>query len=132
MRTRRIFAFLVDAAVVLFLMVVAYVVIAVVGVFTLGLALAALSGGLAGRRDPLFGADARRPRLGDARHALHRHRDAHRRGGRMDYGLALLHALLFWVSVAILTPLVLLVALFTERKQLLHDLVLGTAAVRSF
>ena len=53
------------------------------------------------------------------------------RGERMDYGLALLHVLGFWFSVAILTPLVLLVALFTERKQLLHDLVLGTVAVRS-
>ena len=37
----------------------------------------------------------------------------------------------FWFSVTILTPLVLLVALFTQRKQLLHDLVLGTAAVRT-
>jgi uncharacterized RDD family membrane protein YckC len=37
----------------------------------------------------------------------------------------------FWFSMAILTPLVLVVALFTERKQLLHDLVLGTVAVRS-
>ena len=54
------------------------------------------------------------------------------RGERMYYGLALLHALLFWFSLAILTPLVLLVALFTDRKQLLHDLLLGTVAVRSF
>ena len=36
-RTRRSFAFLIDAAVVLFVMVAAYLVIAVVGIFTLGL-----------------------------------------------------------------------------------------------
>ncbi|MGH6925883.1 MAG: RDD family protein [Propylenella sp.] len=53
------------------------------------------------------------------------------RGGHMDYGLALLHALGFWFSVAILTPLILIVALFTARKQLLHDLVLGTIAIRA-
>jgi uncharacterized RDD family membrane protein YckC len=53
------------------------------------------------------------------------------RGERPTYGLALLHVLGFWFSMAILTPLVLLVGLFTERKQLLHDLVLGLVAVRS-
>ena len=50
----------------------------------------------------------------------------------MDYGWALLHALGFWFSVSLLTPFILLVALFTARKQLLHDLVLGTVAVRSY
>jgi uncharacterized RDD family membrane protein YckC len=53
------------------------------------------------------------------------------RGERIDYGIALLHALGFWFSVGLLTPLVLVVSLFTERKQLLHDLVLGTVAVRA-
>jgi uncharacterized RDD family membrane protein YckC len=52
------------------------------------------------------------------------------RGDPMNHGLALLHALLFWVSVSLLTPLVLVVALFTPRKQLLHDLLIGTMAVR--
>ena len=51
-------------------------------------------------------------------------------GERVTYGLALLHAFGFWLSVSVLTPLVLLVSLFTERKQLLHDLVLGTVVVR--
>ena len=50
----------------------------------------------------------------------------------MDYGLALLHvARLLVLASRILTPLILLVALFTARKQLLHDLVIGTVAVRS-
>ncbi len=131
-RTRRIFAFLIDAALVLFLMVVAYVVIAVVGVFTFGLlwllfpavwpvvailySVLTLGGPYSATPGMRFvGIEIRT--VG---------------GGRMDYGLALLHALLFWASVVILTPFVLLVALFTERKQLLHDLIIGTAAVRSF
>jgi uncharacterized RDD family membrane protein YckC len=53
------------------------------------------------------------------------------RGETMNYGLALLNALGFWFSVGILTPLILVVALFTPRKQLLHDLLIGTVVVRS-
>jgi uncharacterized RDD family membrane protein YckC len=52
-------------------------------------------------------------------------------GERLDYPIALLHSLGFWFSVTLLTPLILLVGLFTHRKQLLHDLLLGTVAVRS-
>jgi uncharacterized RDD family membrane protein YckC len=131
-RTRRIFAFLIDAALILFLMVVAYVVIAVVGIFTFGLlwllfpavwpvvailySVLTLGGPYSATPGMRFvGIEMRT--IG---------------GARMDYGLALLHAVLFWVSIAILTPFVLLVALFTDRKQLLHDLIIGTAAVRDF
>lgn len=130
-RTRRVFAFLVDFAVVLFLMVAAYVLIGVVGVFTLGLlwfllpavwpVVAILYSVLT-----IGGPNSATPGM---RFMGIEIRNV--RGERIDYGIALLHVLGFWFSVAILTPLVLLVALFTERKQLLHDLVLGTVAVRS-
>jgi uncharacterized RDD family membrane protein YckC len=130
-RTRRVFAFLVDAAVILFLMVVAYLVLGILGVFTLGLAwlllpavwpvIAILYAVLT-----LGGANSATPGM---RFTSIEIRTV--RGERMNYGLALLHALGFWFSVGILTPLILLVSLFTERKQLLHDLVLGTVAVRS-
>lgn len=43
--------------------------------------------------------------------------------------LAAVHALLFWFSVSLLTPLVLVVALLNDRKRLLHDIVLGTVLV---
>lgn len=45
--------------------------------------------------------------------------------------LAVMHALLFWFSIALLTPLVLLVGLFTRRRQLLHDLLLGVVALNA-
>jgi uncharacterized RDD family membrane protein YckC len=38
---------------------------------------------------------------------------------------------LFYASVALLTPLVLLVSLFTDRKRLLHDLLLGSVIVNT-
>jgi len=130
-RIRRSFAFLIDVAVVFFLMVLAYVVIGVVGIFTLGLlwfllpavwpVVAILYSVLT-----LGGANSATPGMrfmGIEMRTV--------RGERMYYGLALLHVLGFWFSVAILTPLILIVALFTERKQLLHDLILGTVAVRS-
>lgn len=130
-RTRRIFAFLIDAALVLFLMVAAYVVIAVVGLFTLGLLwlllpavwpVVAILYSVLTVGGPYSATPGMRFAGIEIRTVS---------GGRMDYGLALLHALLFWASVAILTPFVLLVALFTDRKQLLHDLIIGTAAVRA-
>lgn len=41
------------------------------------------------------------------------------------------HAVLFWVSVSVLTPFVLLVGLFNGRRRLLHDMVLGTVIINS-
>ena len=41
------------------------------------------------------------------------------------------HAVLFWVSVSFLSPLVLLVGLFNGRRRLLHDVVLGTVIINS-
>jgi len=52
-------------------------------------------------------------------------------GQRMFALLAVMHALIFWFSVGLLTPLILLVGLFTARKQLLHDLLLGVVALNS-
>lgn len=43
--------------------------------------------------------------------------------------LAAMHALLFWASVSLLTPLVLLLALLTPRKRLLHDIILDVVVV---
>ena len=45
--------------------------------------------------------------------------------------LAVMHALLFWFSIGLFTPLVLLVGLFTRRRQLLHDLLLGVVALNA-
>jgi uncharacterized RDD family membrane protein YckC len=52
-------------------------------------------------------------------------------GQRMFPLLAVMHALIFWFSVGLLTPVVLLVGLLTYRKQLLHDLILGVVALNA-
>ena len=69
--------------------------------------------------------------LGDGRHALGRDRDADLERRAVFPLLAVMHALIFWFSVGLLTPLILLVGLFTARRQLLHDLLLGTVVVNS-
>ncbi len=52
-------------------------------------------------------------------------------GERMYALLAAFHALLFWVSVSLLTPLVLLFPLFDARKRCLHDIFAGVVVVNN-
>lgn len=52
-------------------------------------------------------------------------------GERGYFLLGAAHAVLYWISVSVLTPFVVLVGLFNRRRQLLHDLVLGTVIVNT-
>lgn len=52
-------------------------------------------------------------------------------GERAYFLLGAVHAVVYWISVSALTPLILLVALFNERRRLLHDLLLGTVVVNN-
>jgi uncharacterized RDD family membrane protein YckC len=52
-------------------------------------------------------------------------------GGKMYALLGAFHALLFWFSVSLLTPLVLLVPLFDARKRCLHDMLSGVVIVNN-
>jgi uncharacterized RDD family membrane protein YckC len=45
--------------------------------------------------------------------------------------LGAVHAILFWVTVSALTPLILLVGFFNDRRRLLHDILLGTVVVNN-
>ena len=129
-RSRRIMGFLVDASVILFLMVLASLVILVMGIFTLGLgwflfpmvwpvvAIVYTVFTLGGRNSATPGMRF----MGLEMRTLD--------GAPMTPLLALLHALGFWFSVGILTPLILLVSLFSSRKRLLHDIIVGSVVVR--
>jgi uncharacterized RDD family membrane protein YckC len=52
-------------------------------------------------------------------------------GGRAYFLLGAVHAIVYWVSVSALTPLILLVALFNDRRRLLHDMLLGTIVINN-
>jgi uncharacterized RDD family membrane protein YckC len=131
LRSRRIFAFLIDACAILFLMVLAFAVVTVLGVLTLGLGwfllpavwpVVAILYEVLTKGGPASATPGMRLMGVELRTLA---------GERLDYPLALLHSLGFWFSVTLLTPFVLVVSLFTGRKQLLHDLLLRTVAVRS-
>src|SRR5712691_5981361 len=45
--------------------------------------------------------------------------------------LGCVHAIVFWVSISFLTPLILLVGFFNERRRLLHDILVGTVIINN-
>lgn len=52
-------------------------------------------------------------------------------GAPSYFVLGAVHAILYWISVSALTPLVLLVCFFNHRRRLLHDIVLGTIVINN-
>ncbi|MBS8258960.1 RDD family protein [Roseibium polysiphoniae] len=130
-RTRRIFAFLIDAIAVAILFLPAAVLVFFLGIFTLGLGwllFAVLSPILpiAYTAFTLGGPNAATPGMRAMGLEM-----------RLWYGarpyplLAAVHVILFWFSISLLTPLILLISLFSDRKRLLHDIVLGTLVMNS-
>ena len=45
--------------------------------------------------------------------------------------LGAVHAVVFWVAVSALTPLILLVCLFNDRRRCLHDILVGTVVINN-
>ena len=132
--TRRVFAFLIDLIVIAVPVILGYLFIAVFGLITLGLgwalfwlawpatviwAVVYYGASIGGRYSATLGMRAMDLEL------------------RTWYGapgyfvLGAMHAVLYWVSVSFLSPLVLLVGLFNGRRRLLHDIVLGTVVINS-
>jgi uncharacterized RDD family membrane protein YckC len=52
-------------------------------------------------------------------------------GAPADFLLGAVHAVVYWISVSALTPLILLVGLFNERRRLLHDMLVGTVVINT-
>ena len=42
-----------------------------------------------------------------------------------------MHAIAYWLTVTFLTPFILLVALFNDRRRLLHDMLVGTIVINN-
>ncbi|MEO8669649.1 MAG: RDD family protein [Bauldia sp.] len=129
--SKRVVAFVIDAVIIVALMIPASLVIVVVGFVTLGLAwllFPALFALVALGYSALTLGGARSATVGMRWSGLEMRTW---NGAPMFPLLAVMHSLLFWFSVSFLTPLVLIVGLLTPRKQLLHDLVLGTVAVNA-
>lgn len=130
-RTRRIFAFLLDYLIVGLLLIPFAILVFVLGLLTFGLgwslfavlapvvALIYVWNTLGGPNQATVGMRMMGIRLD-------------RLDGRpVDGLLAVVHSVLFWAGNVLLTPLVLLVTLFADRKRTLHDLLLGTVVTRT-
>ncbi|SFB50159.1 Uncharacterized membrane protein YckC, RDD family [Rhizobium sp. NFR07] len=129
--SRRVFAFILDYLIVLLLCIPAAVIVFFLGILTLGLGfmlypalfviVALLYFGMT-----LGGPSQASPGMRAMGITLMR-TDGH----RMDFMTAVVHTVLFWVINSFLTPLILLVGLFTERSRLVHDMLLGTVIART-
>jgi uncharacterized RDD family membrane protein YckC len=131
-RTRRVLAFLLDVVILAILTFLVGVVVFFLGVVTLGLgwllyailwpavALVYCAFTLGGPNSATPGMRA----FGLEMRTLD--------GGRMNPVLAMIHSVLFYASISLLTPLVLLVSLIADRKRLLQDLIIGTVVVNRF
>ena len=127
--SRRVFAFLIDVTIIGLLSCAVFMVTLVLGVFTFGLAWLALGlvfpgvallytgFGLSGLQSATIGM-----RMMDLKVITWS-------GQKLDFMLAVFHAIGFYVSVVILAPFILAIALFEPRGRLLHDLLLGTVIV---
>lgn len=52
-------------------------------------------------------------------------------GAPAYFVLGAVHAIVFWFTISALTPFVLLVCFFNERRRLLHDILLGTVVINN-
>jgi len=52
-------------------------------------------------------------------------------GGPMYFLLGAVHAVVFWVTLSVLTPFILIIGLFNGRKRLLHDMLVGTVLINN-
>ncbi len=129
--SKRIVAFVVDAIVIFLLLVPAIIIVGVLGFVTLGVgwllypplfaivALTYIALTLGGPRSATIGMQFTGIQIRTWR------------GQKLFPLLAIMHGVLFWFSIGLLTPLILIVGLFTYRRQLLHDLLLGIVAVNT-
>jgi uncharacterized RDD family membrane protein YckC len=129
--TRRVFAFIIDYLIIGLLMIPFGILVFLLGLVTLGFAW-----GLFGILFPLVAVAYVWTTLGGRNQATVGMRTMGIRlyrldGRRVDGLLAVVHTVLFWAGNVLLTPLILLATLFTDRKRTVHDLLLGTVVTRS-
>lgn len=128
---KRLLAFAVDAAIVLVIAIPVFVAVLILGVLTFGLGLLLLPfvfavvalGYLALTLGTGESATIGMRLVGIEMRTLG--------GEKMNPLLAVLEGLVYWILVGLLTPLVLVVGLMSNRHRLLHDMLLGTIMLNS-
>jgi uncharacterized RDD family membrane protein YckC len=52
-------------------------------------------------------------------------------GAQAYFVLGAVHAIVYWLSVSLLTPFIVLVGFFNTRRRLLHDMLVGTVLINN-
>lgn len=129
--TRRVIAFCIDYLIIGLLLIPVAILVFLLGIITLGLGWA-----LFGILGPMVALVYVWNTLGGPNQATTGMRMMGIRLDRLDGRpvdglLAVVHTVLFWAGNVVLTPLILLATLFTDRRRTVHDLLLGTVVTRS-
>ena len=131
---RRCIAFLIDVTIITIPVIFAAIFIFIIGLITLGLGWALfwlLSPGAVIWAIAYYGMT-----FGSAASATvgMRVMDIEMRtwyGAPCYFVLGAVHAIVYWITVSFLTPLVLLVPFFNHRRRLLHDILVGTVVINN-
>lgn len=130
-RTRRIMAFVVDYIAIALLHIPVAIVVFFLGIITLSLgwllfaiitpviALVYVGSTMGGRDQATPGMKMAGLRI------------ARIDGARVDFMTAVIHGVIFWVANVVTSGAILLISLFTDRKRLVQDLLLGTVILRN-
>ena len=132
--TRRVIAFIIDVVVLAVPVALAILFIAVFGLLTLGLGWALFW--LVSPASIIWAIVYYGTTLGGPHSATvgMRMMDLELRtwyGAPGYFVLGAAHAVLFWISISVLSPLILLIGLFNARRRLAHDFVLGTVVINN-
>jgi uncharacterized RDD family membrane protein YckC len=132
--TRRVIAFIIDLFILAVPIVLAVIFIAVFGLVTLGLGWALFW--LVSPASIVWALIYYGASLGGPHSATigMRMMDLEMRtwyGSPCYFLLGAIHPVLFWISVTMLSPFVLLIGPFNARRRLLHDFVLGTVVINN-
>jgi uncharacterized RDD family membrane protein YckC len=132
--TRRVIAFIIDFIVLSVPVVLGYLFIAVFGLLTLGLGWALFW--LAWPATVVWAVVYYGSTIGGPHSATigMRVMDLELRtwyGAPGYFMLGAAHAVLFYASISVLSPLILLIGLFNARRRLAHDIVLGTVVINT-
>ena len=128
--TRRVAAFFIDLFVI-GMMIVAFAFFGLIaGFLTFGLAWLALVFVVPATIVLYYGATLGSPRRATVGMQMTDIVLTPTRGQPLDGPMAFIHAGVFWITTWISWPVSLLFALFTPRRQMIHDLLTGTLMVR--
>jgi uncharacterized RDD family membrane protein YckC len=132
--SRRFFAFLVDLVILSLPVILAVILIAVFGVITLGLGWTLfwlVSPASVIWAVVYYGASLGGPHSATVGMRMMGLQMRTFSGEPGYFVLGCAHAVLYWVSVSLLTPFIVLVGLFNARRRLLHDILLGTVVINT-